>query len=100
MVIADGSSEQYAIYDPLSCSRMTLHDIPLDFTLKGDKRMRVTLRFLLSRSRLLGTRDPLSLRLFPLGCAPEGDCELFFFRKNVVRSAMLWTGTDEKGHES
>ncbi len=52
-----------AVEDPLSCSRMALHDIPL-------------------------------------GYAPEGDCELFFFIKNVVRSAMLWTGTDEKENES
>ncbi len=39
------------VEDPLSCSRMALHDIPL-------------------------------------GYAPEGDCLLFFFKKNVVRSAI------------
>ncbi len=40
--------------DPLSCSRMALHDIPLSYAPEGDKQMCVTLCFLLSRIRLLG----------------------------------------------
>ena len=47
------------VEDPLSCSCDALHDIPLDFALKGD-------------------------------------CKLFFFRKNVIRSEILQNGDPYK----